>query len=579
MAIVNDDGWKPLSPADFAARLATDSVASGTHLRVVPPEGFFEEQEEADKQNEEEARVPPHDLDAEGAIISAVLIDPAAAPKIRNLRPSHFYSEAHRRIYEAALEVEMTGRPIDVVTVATYLRDHERLAQVGGMVYLTEVLNAAPAVANVSAYADTVIAKSLQRDLLLSCQLATSQLYTGQDNHLRIADTLRAQIEHVQPREELATTEQILDAWKEHGPLVHEPTGIPMLDSLTGGGPVYGSRWYVLGAPDAGKTALLTQIGDVYARRGICVGFLAVDEEQGDLLMRLAQRVGYSRRDCEIRSATTIDGIRKNIGPLPIRYYNARHTIESAADDLRLFANGKRAALFVDSIQTVSSVASRMNAEMSPRELVTSNVLAARTMATRHDMIVVSTSEMSRGAYRSIESAEKTNDMAAGKESGAIEYSARVMISLRSVKKEPNYVELYVAKNKHGPADVTFHLAIDRARMLLAEADLPVSAAASKPDKKAEKAAAEEEKRSLSERAKDAQLRQDEGVLLGILKARPGIGTHELRAAMAAKLSGCGRARVDNAVARLGEAVRVVVGPKGQRMHHMGSTTVELNEE
>src|SRR5678815_1197380 len=67
----------------------------------------------------------------------------------------------------------------------------------------------------------------------------------------------------------------IVDSWLAHGPLVHEPTGISALDKLTGGGPVYGSRWYLLGAPDAGKTALLLQIAHVFALRGICVGILA----------------------------------------------------------------------------------------------------------------------------------------------------------------------------------------------------------------------------------------------------------------------------------------------------------------
>jgi predicted ATP-dependent serine protease len=93
----------------------------------------------------------------------------------------------------------------------------------------------------------------------------------------------------------------VLDTWGTEGPLIHEPTGFAKLDEATGGGPVYGTRWVVVGAPDAGKTALLVQIGHEYAKRGIHVGFLAVDEEAGDLVTRLAQRVGFSRQDCERR--------------------------------------------------------------------------------------------------------------------------------------------------------------------------------------------------------------------------------------------------------------------------------------
>jgi hypothetical protein len=127
-----------------------------------------------------EGRVPPHDLDAEAAVLSAVMIDPGALDRVNEfLRADNFYSEAHRRIFEAAVDLSATGRPVDVVQVATWLRDHDRLAQVGGMAYLTQVLNAAPAVANVAAYGRTIHEKWRVRQLILACQRVTSQGYAG----------------------------------------------------------------------------------------------------------------------------------------------------------------------------------------------------------------------------------------------------------------------------------------------------------------------------------------------------------------------------------------------------------------
>ncbi len=61
-------------------------------------------------------------------------------------------------------------------------------------------------------------------------------------------------------------------------------------DELTAGGPVYGTRWYVVGAPDAGKTALLIRIAHDYFWRGVAVGLLAVDEDPTDIVTRFAQR-------------------------------------------------------------------------------------------------------------------------------------------------------------------------------------------------------------------------------------------------------------------------------------------------
>ena len=127
-----------------------------------------------------ESRVPPHDLDAEAAVLSAVMLDPLAFDKVSELlRPEHFYSEAHRRIFEAVTELAASGKPVDVVQVATWLRDRERLSQVGGMAYLTEVLNAAPAVANVGAYGQTIHEKWRVRSLILACQRVQAQGYAG----------------------------------------------------------------------------------------------------------------------------------------------------------------------------------------------------------------------------------------------------------------------------------------------------------------------------------------------------------------------------------------------------------------
>ncbi|HZU82982.1 MAG TPA: DnaB-like helicase N-terminal domain-containing protein, partial [Polyangiaceae bacterium] len=127
-----------------------------------------------------EGRVPPHDLGAEAAVLSAVMVDPLALDKVAEfLRPEHFYSEAHRRVYEATVELSSEGKPVDIVQVATWLRDHDRLAQVGGVSYLTEILNAAPAVANVTAYARTIHDKWRVRELILACHRVTAQGYAG----------------------------------------------------------------------------------------------------------------------------------------------------------------------------------------------------------------------------------------------------------------------------------------------------------------------------------------------------------------------------------------------------------------
>ena len=271
---------------------------------------------------------------------------------------------------------------------------------------------------------------------------------------------------------------QVVRAWRGN-PLLHESTGLAKLDEFTGGGFVYGSRVYLLGAPDAGKTMLQDQLADEYVKRGVVVGILAVDEEADDTVTRLAQRRGRLRKDCESRSDAFVDRLAMEFAsPNEPTIYDPEETIERAAGHLADVAKERglsSVALFVDSVQSVTCdavVASQR--ELSERQVINANVRAIRHVATKYKMLVVATSEMNRGAYRNIDDAERAqDDMASGKESGIIEYSARVMIALRRAQ-DGELIRANVVKNKHGPSYVDFHLAVNRATQTLTDAEPPV---------------------------------------------------------------------------------------------------------
>ncbi len=123
-------------------------------------------------------RVPPHDLDAEAAVLSAIMLHRDALDRVLEiLKADHFYSEANSRIYEAAQELAVSGTPIDIVSVASWLRDRERLAQVGGAAYLAQLADATPAVAHVAAHARVVYEKWRVRQLIATCQRVAAEGY------------------------------------------------------------------------------------------------------------------------------------------------------------------------------------------------------------------------------------------------------------------------------------------------------------------------------------------------------------------------------------------------------------------
>jgi hypothetical protein len=302
------------------------------------------------------------------------------------------------------------------------------------------------------------------------------------------------------------------------------------------------------GQPDAGKTLKLIQIAHNYAARGIVVGLLAVDEEDGDLVTRFAQRVGHSRRNCEIRDPAVLDQMEAELADLPVRFYDATWTIETAAADLAAFAGQRHMMLGVDSLQTVNCDAERSaTRELSEMAAVTARVQAIRKVASAYRLIAIATSEMSRSAYRKADPDDLTSTMAASKHSGAVEYSARVLLGLRSVKGESDLIEVDVAKNKLGPAGETYFLRVDRPTQTLIEVGYDAPA---KPDR---------------QQARIGKVADNASKLMDLLKANPGLSVRKLYA-QASAAHGLGKDAVDAAIAQLGEAVTVTDGPRGAKL-------------
>jgi replicative DNA helicase len=115
--------------------------------------------------------MPPSALDAEAAVVSSILLDGAALDLVTPiLEHWHFYADANSQIYQAILALSENGRPVDVVSVAGWLRDRGRLEQIGGTPYLAQLADATPAVAHVIDHAEMVRDKWRLREAVATCQ-------------------------------------------------------------------------------------------------------------------------------------------------------------------------------------------------------------------------------------------------------------------------------------------------------------------------------------------------------------------------------------------------------------------------
>jgi replicative DNA helicase len=216
-------------------------------------------------------RVPPHDLDAEAAVLSAILLERDALDKVlETLQPDHFYSEANRRIYEAAVELSAKGTPIDIVSVAGALRDRERLAQVGGSPYLAKLVDAVPSVAHIETYARMVKEKWRVRQLIATCQKVAAEGYGDVGEVQTFIDGAEQSIYEIARTPETSSVqriepiirsvfEQITELARRGERITGVPTGFERLDAKTAG--LHDGELTIVAArPGMGKTSFVLNI-------------------------------------------------------------------------------------------------------------------------------------------------------------------------------------------------------------------------------------------------------------------------------------------------------------------------------
>lgn len=124
-------------------------------------------------------RVPPNNLDAEGAVLCAILEQPAALDVCAEILsgPEDFYSHANGWVYRAACETAASGVRVDVITVCNWLRDREELERVGGRAYVQSLMDETPYVANVAEHATIVAELAKVRRLIAGCQRIAAEGY------------------------------------------------------------------------------------------------------------------------------------------------------------------------------------------------------------------------------------------------------------------------------------------------------------------------------------------------------------------------------------------------------------------
>ncbi len=246
-----------------------------------------------------QAKVPPHDLDAEKSVLGAILIDRDAIITVAEiLRAEHFYDERHQIIYAAIESLFEKRQPIDVVTLTNQLKKTKQLGDVGGATTIGELSNAVSTSSNVGAYAKIVKECAMKRAIISVSAQLTELAFDESKEIENIVDTAEQKVYELSQsqstrsfipiKEALAESFERLDELQKNGgQLRGVQTGFADLDSLLAG--LQKSNLIILAArPGIGKTAFalnMAQFAAVVAKKRI--GFFSLEMSREELVDRL----------------------------------------------------------------------------------------------------------------------------------------------------------------------------------------------------------------------------------------------------------------------------------------------------
>lgn len=428
-----------------------------------------------------EERVPPQNIEAEQAVLGAMLIDKEAIAKVTEILTSDdFYREAHRVIFNAMMELYNKNEAVDMVTITEVLKRDNKLEDIGGIAYITSLANVVLTAANVKYHADIVAEKSVLRQLVRVSTEIAAMGYEANDDVGTLLDNAESRILEISNRKKKADFTPINDVLMESvqsiekllnnkGGLTGLPTGFADLDKLTSG--LQPSDFVILAArPSMGKTALaLNIVQNVALRAHKKVGGEARSVAFFSLEMSKEQLV--NRMLC---AEAGIDSQRLRVGEMHdedwTHLWDACDVMSKAkiyiddtagitAMDMRSRARRLKAEhgldlIVVDYLQLMQGSGKR-NSSNDRQQEVSEISRSLKALARELNVPVLALSQLSR----SVESRQVKRPMLSDlRESGSLEQDADIVAFLYredyyNPETENKHTELIIAKHRNGPVD------------------------------------------------------------------------------------------------------------------------------
>jgi len=419
-------------------------------------------------------KLPPQNVEAEQSILGAILIDNEALPKaIEVIDPDDFYKQSHRKIFQAMIELFEKSEPIDLITLTDNMKRQDDLDAVGGVAYLSSLVNMIPTAANIKYHSKIVREKGLLRNLLRSATEIASRVYEDNLEAEELVDYAERSIFDISDKRIKASFVTLKEVIKGSFEMIEHlydkketvtgvPSGFRDLDNLTTGFQK-GDLIVVGGRPSMGKTAFALNVAQhvgLESRESVAIFSLEMAKEQLAFRMLCSEamvnsssiRKGFIQK--EDWHKLTAGASRLTGAPIFIDDSSGITVLELRAKARRLKREHGLSLVIVDYLQLMRSRGSFERREQEISDISRS----LKALAKELSVPVIAVSQLNR----SVEQRRPPTPILADlRESGAIEQDADVILFLyrdevynKDNPANKGEAEIIIAKQRNGPTGI-----------------------------------------------------------------------------------------------------------------------------
>ena len=417
-------------------------------------------------------KLPPQHLEAEQSVLGGILIENEAINRVTEiLDADDFYRDAHRKIFNALINLSERDEPADLITLTNELRKTDQLDSIGGASYLTSLIDSVPTAANIEYYAKIVKEKAILRKLIQTSTEIITQSYEDRGDVEVFLDEAERAIFEISEKRVRPSFYSIRDIVKESFKTIERlfqkkelvtgvPSGFKELDRMTAGFQP-SDLIIIAGRPSMGKTAFCLNVAQYAAiENKIPVAVFSLEMSKEQLVIRMlcseAHVEGTRLRTGYLNESDwpklTIAAGNLSEAPIYIDDTAALSVLELRAKARRLKSDHGLGMVIIDYLQLMKGRARVENRQQEISEISRS----LKALSKELSIPVIAVSQLSRKTEERTGNRPQLSDL---RESGAIEQDADLIIFIyrdeiyNRAEDNPNRgkAEVIIGKQRNGP--------------------------------------------------------------------------------------------------------------------------------